>query len=197
MSVALTKSKYIKTVNSVSANVNKFKSSDNAGEYNCPQYNPSSSKNKTDLIWQRLTKIQRSFLVHGYVKITAVHIPQDLIILLLRCYDDILDWKLQKKVMEKFYQCENGKGLYGPSFTIANILFRLAIYPIGTRTVTQGHVEMVLISTHQMRPANIRSFVIYLELFNFETRYQFRKIIQCKIDKDSAVSHSCKWYAWL
>ena len=146
-------------------------------------------------IWQRLTDIQRSVLIHGYVR-KIVIIPKDLIQLILLFYNDIIDWKFKKADLEEFYQCENAEGFNSSWFEINDIPFYLAIYPNGLNARTEGYTEMLLISPHQPRPDIISSFTIYLELFNFETKYQFRKLVKCRINKDSPCSHSIQWYPY-
>ncbi len=126
---------------------------------------PMQSKNYS------LTHENKQLLLHGYTKQYAFnYIPTDLIILMWRFYDTILQWVIAGKTMEQFRKCKYKEIMHGPQLNVHDMTFELTLCPMGWYTEGSLACYLELIS----KPDNIQSVTymvsMYVKELNCETR---------------------------
>ena len=114
--------------------------------------------------------------------------------LCLEFYTEVIDWTIKDKQLDQFYKYENMKSMDGPSFTLKNIPFQLKLYPNGHLYNVQNYIQLILTLVSPETLSNIKSLRIYLELFQYETGYQFRRTVN--IDAGYLDTDCCKWYRY-
>ena len=85
----------------------------------------------------------KQFLLNGYCRINKIeYIPNDIINIIARFYNQLLIWSITDEKMNKVRNATYKQVLYGPQLQSKDFTFQLTLCPMGWRQ--EGYMEFYI-----------------------------------------------------